>query len=130
MLLLPIMNGKTIYLGCLADLDTAIEMFQKEQGSATASLAVGDIWNGGSVDKWLKLAYLLKARYINKLIKKGEGSYLEGKYDAAEILACLDKLSKAMPTIPYSIILMPIIRMMYWDGTNRLIIHRSFLYVA
>ena len=62
-------DGKTIYLGCLADLDTAIEMFQKEQGSATASLAVGDIWNGGSVDKWLKLAYLLKARYINKLIK-------------------------------------------------------------
>lgn len=88
-------DGKTIYLGCLADLDTAIEMFQKEQGSATASLAVGDIWNGGSVDKWLKLAYLLKARYINKLIKKGEGSYLEGKYDAAEILACLDKAQQS-----------------------------------
>ena len=70
-------------------------MFQKEQGSATASLAVGDIWNGGSVDKWLKLAYLLKARYINKLIKKGEGSYLEGKYDAAEILACLDKAQQS-----------------------------------
>ena len=63
-LLLPIMTAKTIYLGLIADLDTAIEMFQKEQGSATASLAVGDIWNGGSVDKWLKLAYLLKARYI------------------------------------------------------------------
>ena len=30
-------DGKTIYLGCLADLDTAIEMFQKEQGSATRS---------------------------------------------------------------------------------------------
>ena len=25
-------DGKTIYLGCVADLDTAIEMFQKEQG--------------------------------------------------------------------------------------------------
>ncbi|WP_418696531.1 SusD/RagB family nutrient-binding outer membrane lipoprotein [Bacteroides sp.] len=88
-------DGKTIYLGCLADLDTAIEMFQKEQGSATASLAVGDIWNGGSVDKWLKLAYLLKARYIVKLSKKGAGSYLEGKYDATEILACLDKAQQS-----------------------------------
>ncbi len=88
-------DGKTIYLGCLTDLDTAIEMFQKEQGSATAALAVGDIWNGGSVDKWLKLAYLLKARYINKLIKKGAGSYLEGKYDATEILACLDKAQQS-----------------------------------
>ena len=88
-------DGKTIYLGCLADLDIAIEMFQKEQGSATAALAVGDIWNGGSVDKWLKLAYLLKARYINKLIKKGAGSYLEGKYDATEILACLDKAQQS-----------------------------------
>ncbi|WP_300702751.1 SusD/RagB family nutrient-binding outer membrane lipoprotein [Bacteroides sp.] len=88
-------DGKTIYLGCLTDLDIAIEMFQKEQGSATAALAVGDIWNGGSVDKWLKLAYLLKARYINKLIKKGAGSYLEGKYDATEILACLDKAQQS-----------------------------------
>lgn len=88
-------DGKTIYLGCLADLDTAIEMFQKDQPSGTASLAAGDIWNGGNVSKWLKLAYLLKARYINKLIKKGAGDYLEGKYDAEEILACLDKAQQS-----------------------------------
>lgn len=88
-------DGKTIYLGCLADLDIAIEMFKKEQNTAAASLSVGDIWNGGDVDKWLKLAYLLKARYINKLIKKGAGDYLEGKYDVEEILACLDNAQQS-----------------------------------
>ena len=44
-------DGKTIYLGCLADLDTCYRDVPKEQGSATASLAVGDIWNGGSVEQ-------------------------------------------------------------------------------
>ena len=34
---------------------------------------------------------MLKARWINKLNKKGAGSYKDGKYDADEILRCLDK---------------------------------------
>jgi arylsulfatase A-like enzyme len=34
---------------------------------------------------------MLKARWINKLNKKGAGSYKDGKYDVDEILRCLDK---------------------------------------
>ena len=84
-------DGKTIYLGCLSDLDEAIELLQKPQASHLPSLVEGDSWNSGNVDKWLKLAYLLKARYCNKLSKKAAGSYQEGKYDANTILDCISK---------------------------------------
>ena len=85
-------NGKTIYLGCLTDIDEAIELLSKSiDTNKLPSLAVGDYWNNGDVNKWSKLANLLKARWINKLIKKGEGSYLEGKYDRQTILDCLTK---------------------------------------
>ncbi len=87
-------DGKTIYMGCLSDIDKAIEYLEKgnSQDSLLPKLSAGeDWWNGGNLNKWIKLAYLLKARWINKLIKKGAGSYKDGKYDAAEILACLDK---------------------------------------
>ena len=69
-----------------------MEHLQKTQAGNLPTLAEGDYWNNGDVAKWQKFAYLLKARYINKLIKKESGSYLEGKYDAAAIL---DALSKA-----------------------------------
>lgn len=100
--LLPVYdNGKTIYLGCLSELDEGIELLQKTQPSGIPTLAEGDSWNNGDVNKWLKLANLLKARWINKLIKKGPGSYKDGKYDAATILASLDKamMSNADNTI-------------------------------
>ena len=84
-------TGKVIYLGCLADLDEAIEQFQKTQEATVPTLQEGDSWNNGDVQKWLKLAYLLKARYCNKLSKKGAGSYKDGKYDEATILDCLSK---------------------------------------
>ena len=87
-------NGKEIYMHCLTDIDEAIELLNKglaQNDPSLPALSVGDWWNGGDVNKWVKLAYLLKARWINKLIKKGAGSYLDGKYDADEILACLDK---------------------------------------
>ena len=84
-------TGKTIYLGCLADIDEAIELLSKSIDPGLPSLAVGDSWNNGDTGKWVKLANLLKARWINKLIKKGNGDYLEGKYDAAAILDCLNK---------------------------------------
>lgn len=85
-------TGKTIYLGCLTDIDEAIELLGKAstQDENLPALSEGDWWNGGDVSKWLKLAYLLKARWINKLNKKGAGDYTEGKYDADEILACLN----------------------------------------
>lgn len=85
-------NGKTIYLGCLTDIDEAINLLSRSiDTNKMPSLAVGDFWNNGDVNKWSKLANLLKARWINKLIKKGEGSYLEGKYDRQAILDCLSK---------------------------------------
>lgn len=83
-------TGKTIFLGCLADIDEAIELFQKEQSPTAATLAEGDSWNGGDAGKWLKFAYLLKARWLNHLSKKEAGSYKDGKYDAEEILRCLE----------------------------------------
>lgn len=88
-------NGKTIYLGCLGEIDEAIELFQKTQAVSVPALSLGDTWANGDVNKWLKMAYLLKARWINKLNKKQPGSYKEGKWDANEILACLDKAQQS-----------------------------------
>ena len=86
-------NGKTIYLGCFECIDKAIELLEKGQSQdpSLPTLATGDWWNHGDLNKWIKLAYMLKARWINKLNKKGAGSYKDGKYDADEILRCLDK---------------------------------------
>ncbi len=86
-------TGKTIYLGCFETIDKAIEMLEKgrSQDPNLPTLAAGDWWNKGDLNKWIKLAYMLKARWINKLNKKGAGSYKDGKYDADEILRCLDK---------------------------------------
>lgn len=92
-------NGKTIFLGCIADIDEAIELFSKQQetvnGITPKPLVEGDSWNGGDATKWLKMCYLLKARWLNHLIKKEAGSYKEGKYDAPEILNCLAKAQQS-----------------------------------
>lgn len=86
-------TGRTIYLGCFECIDKAIEYLEKGQSQDPnlPTLAEGDFWNKGDLNKWIKLAYMLKARWINKLNKKGAGSYKDGKYDADEILRCLDK---------------------------------------
>lgn len=86
-------TGKTIYLGCFECIDKAIEYLEKGQSQdpKLPTLAAGDWWNHGDLNKWIKLAYMLKARWINKLNKKADGSYKDGKYDADEILRCLDK---------------------------------------
>lgn len=89
-------DGKTIFQGCMDDIDEAIELFSKTQDPGkTDALSVGDAWNGGDVNKWLKMAYLFKARWINHLIKKGAGSYKDLKWDSAEILACLAKAQQS-----------------------------------
>lgn len=102
---LPVYStGKTIYLGCFERLDEAIELLQKPIDEVTLPpLSVGDFWNNGDTGKWLKLAYLLKARWCNKLNKKAAGSYLEGKFDEATILDCLSKAmqSNADNTVIY-----------------------------
>ena len=84
-------NGKTIYLGCLKALDEGLELLSKSQNPTLPALSVGDWWCGGDVQKWIKFGNLLKARWINKLNKKGAGSYLDGKYDAQAILDALAK---------------------------------------
>lgn len=83
-------NGKTIYLGCLNDIDEALKLFDKDQNTAAATLAVGDWWMNGNVAQWKKFANFLKARWILKLSKKASGSYKDGKYDEDAILAALE----------------------------------------
>ena len=78
-------DGKTIFNGCIAKLDHAIELFQKEQESTATPLAAGDMWCGGDPAKWIKLAYGLKARYLLRLSKKAD------LFDADAILDCISK---------------------------------------
>ena len=78
-------DGKAIYNGCLEKLDEAIELFNTPQGANATAFAAGDIWNGGDVNKWLKLCYGLKARYLLKVSKKAD------LFDADAILEALSK---------------------------------------
>jgi Starch-binding associating with outer membrane len=73
-------NGKTIYEGCLAKLDEALEMFAKTQPLTATKLVDGDNWNGGDVQKWIKLCHGLKARWLNNMSKKSI-------YDPTKVLA-------------------------------------------
>lgn len=88
-------TGKTVFMGCLNELDEAIELFSKTQEASAKPLSVGDNWNNGDVSKWIKLCYLLKARWLNHLSKKQPGSYKDGKYDADAILECLTKAQQS-----------------------------------
>ncbi|MCL1973489.1 MAG: SusD/RagB family nutrient-binding outer membrane lipoprotein, partial [Bacteroidetes bacterium] len=67
-------DGKTMYEICMGYLDKAIEYFNKTQetGPDIKLLSKGDLWNNGDVNKWLKLCYGLKARYMLRLSKKAE----------------------------------------------------------
>ncbi len=87
-------KGDVIYQGCMADLDKAIEFFNKTQEPGSPALSAGDTWNGGDVNKWIKLCYGLKARYLLQISKKSS-------FDPAAVLAALEKapLSNADNTI-------------------------------
>lgn len=78
-------DGKTIFEGCLQDIDEAIEYFNREQPVLATPLDKGDSWNNGDVNKWIKMCYGLKARWLNNLSKK------TSIYDADEILSVLEK---------------------------------------
>ncbi len=78
-------DGKTIFNGCIAKLDKAIELFGKEQEPGATIFASGDLWNNGDVSKWIKLCYGLKARYLLKLSKKTD------LFNPDLILECLSK---------------------------------------
>ena len=74
-------NGKTVYEGCLAKLDEAIELLKQPQSGSTP-LSAGDI-AGGDVNKWIKAAYGLKARWMMRITKKAE-------FNPDEVLAVLN----------------------------------------
>ncbi len=82
-------DGKTIWEGCLAKIDHAIELFGKTQPVTATSFALGDMWNNGDVDKWIKLCYGLKARWLLRVTKNAE------YYKPDEILSCLEKALKS-----------------------------------
>jgi hypothetical protein len=75
-------QGDVIYAGCMDNLDKAIEYFGMTQEAGAPALAEGDTWNGGDVNKWLKLCYGLKARYLLQISKKAS-------YDPTAILTAL-----------------------------------------
>ena len=62
-------DGQTIYSGCIALLDEALEDFAKTQPATATSFAKGDNWNSGDVSKWIKLCHGLKARWLNNMSK-------------------------------------------------------------
>jgi len=76
-------KGKTIYYGCMAKLNEAISLLSKTQEVGAPALAPGDMMHRGSVDKWIKLCWGLKARYMLKLSKKSD------LYNADSVLYCL-----------------------------------------
>ena len=75
-------TGEEIFDGCMADIDRAIELFQTPQEQGATPLSAGDTWNGGNTDKWIKLCYGLKARWLNNLSKTD-------RYDPEAILAAV-----------------------------------------
>ena len=81
-------TGDVMYEGCLKDLDRAIELFSQPQQTGAVSLAEGDTWNGGDVNKWIKLCYGLKARWLNNFSKTS-------KYDPEAILAAINNGPKS-----------------------------------
>ena len=78
-------DGKTIYNGCIAKLDEAISLLGKSQEAGAPALSVGDMFLKGDVNKWIKMCYGLKARYLLKLSKKAD------LYKPDVILDCLSK---------------------------------------
>ena len=78
-------DGKTIFNGCMAKLNEAIDLFGKTQEAGAPALSAGDLWSSGDVNKWIKLCWGLKARYMLKLSKKSD------LYNADSILYCLSK---------------------------------------
>lgn len=77
-------DGKTIFEGCLAELDEAMTFLNMEQAPNATPLSKGDSWNKGDVEKWKALVYGLKVRWLNNLSKKG-------MYNPDAILEALQK---------------------------------------
>lgn len=77
-------DGKKMYELCMGYLDKAIEYLSQEQPSGTKPLRKGDLWNDGDVNKWKKLCYGLKARYMLRLSKKTDLFNTDGILEALQ----------------------------------------------
>jgi hypothetical protein len=90
-------DGESIYMGCLAEIEEGIELLSRTQDTSSASipaLSKGDSWNGGDTGKWIKMAYLLKARTLNQM---SNTKY----YDPDAILAALEKAQQSIDDDTY-----------------------------
>lgn len=76
-------------------LDSSIATLQTTEGENLHDLSTNDIIFGGDVDKWINTAYILKARYANRLSKK-DGAASATK--ALEYLAKASDMGDAMAT--------------------------------
>jgi len=77
-------EGEYVYGKILPLLDEAVLELSKAQDQYAPSLKEGDTYNGGDTQKWIKLAYGLKARFLNHYSKKAS-------YNPDEILNLLAK---------------------------------------
>lgn len=75
-------DGSYVQTQVLQLLDEAIVELQKTQEPGAPALSEGDILNGGKVDNWIRLAYGLKARFLNHTSKLAS-------YDPQAVLAAL-----------------------------------------
>lgn len=75
-------DAEFIYGEVLKLLDEAISDLSKDQAEFAPALSLGDTYNKGNVDNWIKLAYGLKARFLAHLNKKSV-------YDPEAVLAAL-----------------------------------------
>lgn len=80
-------DAEYIYGEILKLLDEAIVDLNKAQPQEAPALALGDTYNAGNVDNWIKLAYGLKARFLSHLNKKSS-------YDTDAILEALSHAPK------------------------------------
>lgn len=80
---------KDVYKRIIGLLDEAIAEIN-QTSSITLNAANGDVFYQGDREKWIKLAYAIKARYLNHLSKKSTGDMA---YNADAII---DACSKAL----------------------------------
>lgn len=81
-------EGEYVYSKILPLLDEAIADLSKAQTEGAPALSAGDTFNKGDVEKWIKLAYGLKARFLNHQSKLST-------YDAQAVLAAVAKAAKS-----------------------------------
>ena len=83
-------DAEYVYSQILPLIDEGIADLQKTQGENAPNLAVGDVMFNGDIDKWIKFAYGVKARFMSHLSKKAEGTDLLA-YNPTGILSNIEK---------------------------------------